>query len=553
MSDRQGKKLTRRDFVRGAGALGVMGTLAACAPQVIEKTVEVEKIVKETVIVEKTVEVVKEATPMVGAPKRGGVLVDARPDSPPDLDPQVSALNTDPGQKLIPMIYQPLVTYGPNMELWPQLAESWEQAGERTWVFKIRQGVKWHNGREFEIEDVTFSYDRIMDEATGSIARDWMANLESYEALDKETLQLNLKEPDAQTPYTLYFSFIIPQEVQDEPVGFLAANAIGTGPFKLDSWKPDVETILVRNEDYWEPGLPYLDGIDIRIIPEEASAIAALRAGEIDHLSLVDNNNFELLKTNPDLTLTQKAYNGAYWMNFNGDKPPMDDLKVRQAMSVALDRDEFVQVIGAGLGEVCGVVPPSFKEFFVPASELPYYQYDVEEAKRLLKESSVPDGFKMDILIVPTSALRVQSAELCKKFWEAIGIEVELRAMETNVWLDTVVNTEDFYFNTNVTLKHAIPEDIYLAHLGCETFLASVYGPCVPELDDLARKSKGTTDLAERKKLLRDLQVGAAEMVPTIITLAPNNVDALQNWVKGFTPWPDTHHRGWQYMWLDKA
>jgi peptide/nickel transport system substrate-binding protein len=451
------------------------------------------------------------------------------------------------------MIYQPLVTFGPNMELVPLLAESWEMKDERTWQLKLRQGVKWHNGRDFVIEDVIYSYDRIMDPATGSIARDWMANVDSYKAVDKQTLQLNLKAADAQTPYSLYWSYIIPQEVKDRPQGFLKGNAIGTGAFKLESWQPDVATKLVRFDKYWEKDLPYLDGIEIRIFPEEATAIAALRAGEVDHLTLTDNNNFELLKRNPDLVLMQKAYNGAYWMNFNGNKPPMDDLKVRQAMSTALDREEFLKVVGAGLGEVCGVVPPVFKDFFVPPAELPNYTYDPEKAKQLLKESSVPNGFKMDILTIPTSPLRTGSAELCKKFWEAIGIQVEIRAMETNVWLDTVVNTEDFYFNTNVTLKHAIPEGIYLAHLACGSFLASVYGPCFQELDDLARKSMATTDPAERKQLLRQLQIGTAEKIPTIITFCPNNVDALQSWVKGFEPWPDTQHRGWQYMWLDKA
>jgi peptide/nickel transport system substrate-binding protein len=547
------KRVSRRDFLRATGAAGLALTLEACAPKPPPTpTPAPAATAVPAPTAAPTYTPLPTPVPVIGTPKRGGVLVASRPGSPIGLDPHLDT-NTFAGQRLIPMMYDCLVAWGPNFELIPQIAESWEVLDERTFVLKLRRGVKFHNGREVTIEDVKYSFDRVMDPDQPAEARDWISNVDSVEILSSEEIRFNLKEPDLLMLYTLYWNYIIPQEVQDQPSDYLAHNVIGTGPFMLESFKPDVETKLVRNPHYWKPGLPHLDAIDIRIIPEESTAVAALRTGDVDHVTLDDNNNFELLKRSPNLDLTLTSFNGAYFMNFNGDKDPLTDLKVRQAMSQALDREEFVRVAGAGLGAVCGFVPPAFGDLWVPPEELPYFDYNPEKARQLLKESSVPDGFKMNILVIPTEPLRKTSAELCKRYWEDIGIEVELSNMEMQVWIDTLLNTEDWYFNTNESLKHPTPEGIFETHLKCGIMLTDFYGPCSPELDALVSQCKSTADKAKRKALLREIQIKTAEFVPTITTFSPIVVDAMQKWVKGFQAWPDKAHRGWEHVWLDKA
>jgi ABC-type transport system substrate-binding protein len=119
--------------------------------------------------------------------------------------------------------------------------------------------------------------------------------------------------------------------------------------------------------------------------------------------------------------------------------------------------------------------------------------------------------------------------------------------------VDTVVNTKDFYFTTNLYLKAPTPEGLIANHLMCGTDLMKFYGPCDPELDKMVLKVRAETDQAKRKAMLRDMQIRVAEWLPALLTYAEMNVDVMQQWIKGFTPWPDKMHKGWQYVWLDKA
>lgn len=544
------RRISRRDLLKAAGAAGLAAVLGGCAP---EPTPTPRPTGTPTPIPTGAPTPIPTATPIYQAPKRGGILTEARTVEAVGLDPHVNT-NLEAPMRLMPLMYDCLVVVDPEYQLMPQIAESWEMKDERTYVFYLRKEVKFHNGRELTVEDVKYTFDRILDPETGASApASNIPDVDSVDILNSDTIQFKLKEPNATFGYNLYRCFIVPQEVQDNPTDFLMSNVIGTGPFMLDEWKPDTEMKLVRNPDYWKADLPYLDGITIRIFPEEPTAIAALRAGAVDHFTLDDANNFELLKLNPDIDLTLLSTPGPVFMNFNDDKSPMNDLKVRQAMSQALDRSEFVRVVGAGLGSVSGILTPAFRDYFLPPEELPFYDYNPDKAKQLLKESSVPDGFKMDCLFITTSPVMKGQAELCKAYWEDIGIEVELRGLESTVWVNTVIETRDFYFTTNLTLQGPTPEQLLTNMVACESYMAELYGPCFPELDDMVIQAKAMTDMEARKDLWKDIQIFVAEHLPLITTYAPTEVDAKQRWVKDFRTWPDKVHRGWEYVWLDKA
>jgi peptide/nickel transport system substrate-binding protein len=551
MSEKRKKSITRRDFLKAAGAASMTAALAACAsPEPdVAPTKPPPTAAPPPTDVPPTPTLIPTPTPVAGAPKPGGTLVEGRVYETTDIDPKTS-LNTESGQIILPRIYETLVTSGPTLEPVAKLATSWEMVDELTWEFKIRQGVKWHDGSDFTVEDVKYSYDIIMDPDIGHPAYRYVGDAESCEIVDDETIRFKMVNTNTRFANQQHWSFIIPASTADQPEEWLKNNAIGTGPFMLESWTPDVEMVLAKNPHYWKAGRPYLDKIIMKIFPEEATSIAGLRTGEVDLVTLEDPNNFALLVANPNVNLLLMPANGGIFWCYNEDTEPMNDVKVRQAISAAINREEVVQTIGAGLGAPSGLITPAFAEIFVPPEELPYYQYDPELAKQLLSESSVPDGFSMDCLYINTLPLMKNGAQLFQKYMEAIGIEVELRGMETNVWVDTVVTTGDFHFTTNLRIGGPTPEAI-LDSIACGSAIADFYGPCFEELDAMVSEAKKTTDPAAYKQLWHDIQIYVAENQPTACWIfAPTIVVATQKWVQGFTAFPDKAHRQWEDVWL---
>jgi len=553
MSTKRKKNLSRRDFLRATGVASASALLASCAPgetpTAEPMATEVPTEVPPTQPPPPTPTLIPTPTPVAGAPEQGGTLVEARTYEVTDLDP-LTSLNTESGQIVMPRIYSTLVTSGPTLEPVAQLATSWSMLDDKTWEFKIRQGVKWHDGSDFTVEDVKYSYDIIMDPDKGHPAYRYVTDAASCEIVDDQTIRFNMNIVNTRYHSQQHWSFIIPKSTEDQPEGFLKNNAIGTGPFMLESWTPDVEMVLVKNPYYWKPGLPHLDKIVMKVFPEEATSIAGLRAGEVDLVTLEDPNNFQLLMGNPNLNLLMVPASGAIFWCFNGDKEPMNDVKVRQAISTAINREEVVQLIGAGLGAPCGVITPAFGDLSVPYDELPNHTYDPERAKQLLAESSVGGGFKMDCIYINTLPLMKNGAQLFQKYMEDIGIEVELRGMETQVWVDTVVETGEFYFTTNLRIGGPTPESI-LDSLACGSGMANFYGPCSEEIDAMVTEAKQTTDPEAYKELWREIQVKFAEFMPNAAFIfAPTIIVATQKWVQGFTPFPDKAHRAWEDVWL---
>jgi len=560
MANKEKKKLTRRDFIVAASGVSLTAVVAACAPTETPTTAPEPTsppaptdapptAVPPTEPPPPTQTLIPTPTPVAGAPEPGGILVEARTYETTDLDPK-TALNTESGQIILPRMYETLVTSDASLNPVPKLATSWEMVDDKTWEFKIRQGVKWHDGTDFTVDDVKYSYDIIMDEEVGHPAYRYVTDAESIEIVDKETVRFKMANVNVRFPNQQHWSFIIPQSTADKPDDWLQTNVIGTGPFMLEEWKPDIEMKLRKNPEYWIPGRPYLDGIDMKVFPEEATSIAGLRTGEVDLCTLEDPNNFQLLTTNPNINLLLVPANGGNFWCFNGDNPPMDDLKVRQAISAAINREEVVELVGAGLGAVSGVITPAFSAVHVPPQDLPYFQYDPELAKKLLSESSVPDGFKMDCLYISTLPIMKNGAQLFQKYMEAIGIEVELKGQETNVWVDTVVNTGEFQFTTNLDIGGPTPEAI-LDSIACGSGMANFYGPCSEELDAMVAKAKETIEPEAYKEIWREIQIYVAEFMPTAVwTFARTHVVATQKWVQGFTAYPDKAHRKWEDVWM---
>src|SRR5688572_2704291 len=263
-------------------------------------------------------------------PRSGGSLVSAQTTEAPGLDPQlVPAFSRS---RRSPMMYTQLVRFDPDMTPPPELAESWQVSPDAlTWTFKLREGVKFHDGQEMTSADVKFTFDRLFEKSPGK--SDFVA-VDKVEPAGKYTVKFVTKEPFAGLLAALggFWGFII-SEAGIKKHGDLNKAALGTGPFLLEDWKVEQQMTLKRHKDYFKKGQPYLDELVLRIIPDEANIVAALRTGQIHHAFIEDNKNFNLLKDEKTLTGYRSSRLGYDFLNINASRGPLKDVRVRQAIS----------------------------------------------------------------------------------------------------------------------------------------------------------------------------------------------------------------------------
>jgi peptide/nickel transport system substrate-binding protein len=268
-------------------------------------------------------------------PKPGGTLVSAQATEATGLDPQlVPALSRS---RRSPMMYSQLVRYDETMTPHPELAESWETSKDGlTWTFKLRQGVKFHDGQELTSADVKFTFDRLFEKSPGK--SDFIA-VDKVEPAGKYAVKFVTKEPFAGLLAALggFWGFII-SEAGIKKHGDLNKAALGTGPFMLVDWKVEQQLVLKKHPGYLKKGLPYVDELVIRTIPDEANIVAALRTGQIQHAFIEDNKNFNLLKDEKTLTGYRSSRLGYDFLNISANRGPLKDVRVRQAISWAVDR-----------------------------------------------------------------------------------------------------------------------------------------------------------------------------------------------------------------------
>src|SRR6058998_2159580 len=269
------------------------------------------------------------------APKSGSTFVSAQTTEATGLDPQlVPAFSRS---RRSPMMYNQLVRFDAEMNPVPELAESWQVSPDGlTWTFKLREGVRFHDGQELSSADVKFTFDRLFERSPGK--SDFIA-VDRVEPAGRYAVKFVTKEPFAGLLAGLggFWGFII-SEAGIKKHGDLNKAALGTGPFMLEDWKIEQQMVLKKHPGYFKKGLPHVDEVNLRIIPDEANIVAALRTGQIHHAFIEDNKNYNLLKDEKALTGYRSSRLGYDFLNINASRGPLKDVRVRQAISWAVDR-----------------------------------------------------------------------------------------------------------------------------------------------------------------------------------------------------------------------
>src|SRR5262244_2520510 len=343
----------------------------------------------------------------VAPPRRGGILR-VRGYDPVHFDHHLT--NNAKTNTTLSFVHSTLLRFkvGPEITpgtfmVEPHLAERWEAPDDLTYVFYLRQGVKWHNrpplnGRELVADDVKFTFDRFLNEKA-NILREQLEPVERVEVVDRYTVKFVLKEPFVWLPNRLASTsgmWIIAPEVV-EKFGDLkkSESAIGTGPFLLERYEPNVKTVFKRNPEYFLQGQPHIDGVEWLVLDDESTGLAMYRTGQIDcgpnHFWSVRQQDVEALKkTHPSLVYLDFVSNvtGAIFMRT--DMPPFNDVRVRRAISHAIDRQALIEAVWVR-GEPTPAVARGLVEWSLPIDQLKkkaqYYQYNLKKARRLLAEA----------------------------------------------------------------------------------------------------------------------------------------------------------------------
>lgn len=438
--------------------------------------------------------------------------------------------------RLLELVYEPLVRLGTDLSVVPAIADSWEfSADGLTLTFKLNPNAKFSDGQPVTSEDVRASFTRLLDEATAAAARSNFLSIASIDTPDATTVVFHLSQADA--PLLVAMATINAAIVPASAIaaGTIETAALGSGPFKLDSWDPNSKEVLSANAE-WAGGKVAVDGITISVLPDETAILASLRAGQTDFALLNDPLVATLVPNEPNLQLNPipgLAYNV---LQLNPARQPMDDLKVRQAISCAVNRQEVLDSALVGEGKVTG--PLTMPAYASDPNTLFCYTQDVAKAKALMAESGSPDGFTAKVIAatgeppVASSEAQVLQAQLAE-----IGVKLEIEMLELNVYIDRWL-AGDFDMAVAQNGGRPDPYPMYNRYFTKDGNLQKVSNFVDDELDSLLQQGRTETDVAKRKVIFQNFEARLAELSPWIWLSTSNTYTAQLKTVHGFEPSP---------------
>jgi len=450
---------------------------------------------------------------------------------PVGLDPHT--VSSTSSIRIFRQIYDTLIDVDTEMNFIPSLAESWEQPDDLTYIFKLREGVKFHNGREMTAEDVKYSFERVLNPDTAAIGKSYYDSIDTIEAVDTYTVKFTLKEPFApfMTNLTSLYGSIVPKEVVEEN-GNLMQKACGTGPFMLKEWIPDNKVILEKNPDYFVEGEPRLDAIEYYVMTDESARVAALRTGSVDVIKL-PASSIPLVEGNADINILEYQSNDYSYVGFNLDLDKFKDVRVRQAISLAINRQEIIDLVYDGNAKVTGFVPEAMGRWAIDFQAEELYQQNIEKAKQLMAEAGYADGFETTIAVGLLDDINA-TGEVLQKQLEQIGIKATIQNLESGQYVDAWKNrTHEMMVGRNGA---GTDPNRAVAFFFSSTGSANVWGYSNPEVDELCNQGKVTVDEAEREAIYKEAQKLIVNDVPNLFIASPMEYYFARKNVLGFVP-----------------
>lgn len=489
-----GPVTSRRDTLKGAAALGLGGLIGAGSVRTVR------------------------------AQSGGGTLRVASSPAP-NLDPV--KMEAAGSIAIVQQVAEYLVWAEPDLSLRPVLATRWAtEDGGRTWVFDIREGVKWHDGRELTADDVVATFQRLVDPEVASAGAAQLSFLkkEGVTKLGPHRVQFALDRPIGQFPYFthIYNAVILPADY----AGDFQSKPIGTGPFRMTEFRPQEGASFERNPDYWDAGKPTLDKVEVLLFESPQAEILAMQGGQVDvilHASHIDAQPFT---GNPDVNVVAVPAAEHRQLTMRCDQKPFDDVRVRRAVALAMRRPELVQGLLGGNAEIGNDHP--IASIYPEKTEVAQRAFDLEAAKALLAEAGYADGLEVD-LYAPQYLELPQYAQLIKQMLEPIGITVTLKLEPLSVYYEHWTKVS---FGLTDWTSRPTPEQILATAFkgGAEWNVAKWQNA---EFDAAVDELTAEPDPAKRTALTQRAAAIMNDEVPAVIAYFNRNLRPMSRKVQG--------------------
>jgi peptide/nickel transport system substrate-binding protein len=439
-------------------------------------------------------------------------------------------------------IWDTLLRFNEKAEIVPGLASSWAVEDGNTIILHLREGVKFHDGTTLDAEDVIASMELAVDpEAKSPMA--WMLDpIDSVEALDSMTVQIKTGAVvDILNALATPVGAVSSTEAIEKYGIGLGEKPIGAGPFKLESWERGSRIVLTKFDDYWEEGKPYLDAVDFKIIIEEFTRLSSLRSGDLDIVYNMSFANVETLEGNRDFNTNIFSTYIVYYLALNMKKAPFNDVRVRQALNYAIDRNAITKAVTRGYADPAITdIAPAMAGSLKGVRDS--YPYDPEKARRLLEEAGYGDGFSMKLLVGANSP-DAETGVVLQEYYKDIGVDVELVSEEASLLWNHLQagNYEDaamsFWYPDFPDAAGTLVPFCYSTNTppdGCCNF--SYYGN--PEVDKLLDEAAAETDMTRRAQLFQEVNKIVYEDAPRVWIYHIKEAMPASVKVKGLKPGP---------------
>jgi peptide/nickel transport system substrate-binding protein len=481
-------------------------------------------------------------------PKKGGTLRVGFYIEAVTMDPHLSGSKVD--RQVYHNIYEPLLTLDTKLNIKPGLAESWTQPDAKTLVFKLRRGVKFHDGTPCDAEAAKFNFNRMKTEPK-SLRKGEVANIDSVDVVDATTIKINLKKPDASLLATLTDRagmFVSPKVVQERGAGLERdAKGAGTGPFEFVEWVKDSHLVIKRNDAYWnKQGGPYLERVRYRPIPDDVVKLQSLQAGEIDVMDYVQPRDVAPMKADRKLVVVDVPSLADFGYQLNHGRPPFNNKALRQALAYALDLEQIVKGVWLGVGYPAnGPISPASWAY---DKGIPAIKRDLAKAKAKLLEGGHPAGFEFT-LTTNNIPISVQEAEVIQAQAAEAGIKVKIQLVDASTLIASG-NAKSFDMISFQWSGRPDPDgNTYQFFKTTPGTSFNWSGISNERIDVILDKSREAPNQNERKKLYSELTRLLQDELPMLFIVHPIEPKAFSPRVMNYDPIPDGMMR-FKDVWL---
>ena len=443
--------------------------------------------------------------------KDGGDLRAALTGEPDVLDPATSSIYT--GAQVYEGIFSKLIDIDASGKFVPDLASTWTQIDAKTWKFTLVGDATFHNGEKFTSADVKYTFERILNPKTASAYAGLYAQIESVEAPDPATVIFHLKSSFGPFLTNLATNGEIVNKKAIES-GDPARKPVGTGPFEFVEWVQGDHITVKKNPSYFKKGLPHLDSVTFKFLPVDQSRIDGLSAGELDWVDAIPLQQVATLKGDPRFTYVSNAVAGIPdYIGLNTKTPPFNNVKVRQAVALAINRDDIRDVAYLGTGEP-GLTEMPTGSIWYDAEGLFAPKQDIAKAKELMKEAGYANGLSVEYLGLPQYPELLKTGQVLRDELKQIGIDMTIKQVDVSVWYDAFVKGS--YQITSAYQERTIdPDNFYSLVLKSGGPINST-GYSNKDVDALIDKAAASDKDAERKDLYRQIRAITSKDAPLV-------------------------------------